>query len=130
MLCSIYKITNNINNKIYIGQTWSSIKQRFSEHSYAPKRCKTHLANAFRKYGSKEFNIELGYNLNEGGSYGKHSPESIEKTRQGNLGQKRDNEFKAKRKLHMLIHNPNNLPGVKEKQSLARKNYWANKRRW
>ena len=30
----IYKITNNINDKIYIGKTLSSIEKRFSEHKH------------------------------------------------------------------------------------------------
>ena len=48
----IYKITNNINNKIYIGCTINTIEQRFREHK---SRCKTQthkskLYNSFRKY--------------------------------------------------------------------------------
>lgn len=57
----IYKITNNINNKIYIGCTINTIDQRFSEHK---SRCKTQthkskLYNSFRKYGVDNFSIEL-----------------------------------------------------------------------
>ena len=28
----IYIITNNVNDKVYVGQTYRSIKERFSEH--------------------------------------------------------------------------------------------------
>jgi predicted GIY-YIG superfamily endonuclease len=31
-ICSIYKITNSVNKKIYIGQTWKSIENRFAQH--------------------------------------------------------------------------------------------------
>lgn len=57
----IYKITNHINQKIYIGCTISSLKKRFEEHLY---RCMktdiaTKLYNSMRKYGIENFEIEL-----------------------------------------------------------------------
>lgn len=59
----IYKITNNINNKIYIGKTLhSSIEERFQEHKkdYNKKRCeKRPLYDAMLKYGIEHFTIEL-----------------------------------------------------------------------
>lgn len=55
----IYKITNLINNKIYIGQTIHSINQRWNNHlSNARKGSKLHLYEAIRKYGSHNFTIE------------------------------------------------------------------------
>ena len=56
----IYKITNTINDKIYIGQTCTSIQYRWYGHkkdalSY---RRNGHLQNAIRKYGFENFNIE------------------------------------------------------------------------
>lgn len=56
----IYKITNTINNKIYVGKTTTSLKQRFNEHCKFAKLNKhsTHLANAIRKYGKENFKIE------------------------------------------------------------------------
>ena len=56
----IYKITNTINNKIYIGQTIKNIENRFKEHVYAAEhtRLNTKLANAIRKYGEENFKIE------------------------------------------------------------------------
>lgn len=56
----IYKITNNINNKIYIGQTVSKIKRRWAGHknSALNKRTNTPLYNAMRKYGVENFTIE------------------------------------------------------------------------
>lgn len=58
----IYKITNDINNKIYIGKTVSSIKQRWQEHcnEYKRKRAeKRPLYSAMNKYGIEHFHIEL-----------------------------------------------------------------------
>lgn len=57
----IYKITNIVNGKIYIGCTIHSLKRRFSEHLY---RCEktdinTKLYNSIRKYGIESFKIEL-----------------------------------------------------------------------
>jgi group I intron endonuclease len=54
----IYKIINNINNKIYIGKTINDIKKRFACHkSNANSNKNTILCKAFRKYGSENFSI-------------------------------------------------------------------------
>lgn len=95
MIKAIYRITNLINNKVYIGQTIHPNK-RWQEHQ---QRAKTHYDNypihlAIDKYGAKNFSFEIlewtedydneearlineynsispnGYNLIEGG----HSP--------------------------------------------------------
>ena len=57
----IYKITNQINGKIYIGQTIHSINERFQRHISDAEsgRLNTHLARAIRKYGKENFKIEL-----------------------------------------------------------------------
>lgn len=58
----IYKITNDINDKIYIGKTEFSIEKRFKEHcSDAFDRDKEQrpLYAAMRKYGTEHFHIEL-----------------------------------------------------------------------
>ena len=98
----IYKITNKINQKIYIGQTWRTIKARFAQHKCS--KSNMHLYNAFNKYGKDNFSIELfgqcydqetadfiesaliefynstnrniGYNIREGGDNSKRSSES------------------------------------------------------
>lgn len=55
----IYKITNLINNKIYIGLTKTSLKLRWQRHYGDAKRCKTRLLQlAIRKYGQENFKIE------------------------------------------------------------------------
>ena len=57
----IYKITNDINGKIYIGKTMNSIEKRWKEHcnDYQKKRYeKRPLYSAMNKYGLKHFHIE------------------------------------------------------------------------
>ena len=56
----IYKITNIVNNKIYIGKTVRTIKSRFSRHINDAEsgRLNTHLSRAIRKYGKQNFKIE------------------------------------------------------------------------
>lgn len=56
----IYKITNCLNNKIYIGQTIRPIQQRFERHiNDAIHKIKdTHLCRAILKYGKENFKIE------------------------------------------------------------------------
>ena len=60
----IYKITNLINNKVYIGQTFRSIEVRWQEHlrhgfntnNFEYNR---HLYKSMRKYGKDSFVIEV-----------------------------------------------------------------------
>lgn len=56
----IYKITNTINNKIYIGQTIRPVKQRFNRHiNDAYNKIKdTHFCRALCKYGKDAFVLE------------------------------------------------------------------------
>lgn len=98
----IYKATNKINGKVYIGQTTDSLASRRSGHMYeARHRNRTYFYHAINKYGSEGFiweqiaeattkeeldqleidlinqynstNPEKGYNGKEGGSRGKNS---------------------------------------------------------
>ena len=60
----IYKISNDINNNLYIGQTVYSLQRRFSGHCYASTTPNHADANdpihrAIRKYGVEHFHIEL-----------------------------------------------------------------------
>ena len=111
----IYKITNKINNKIYIGQTIRSIEKRWKGHWMDIKRVNTYLSKAMKKYGKENFIIEEidganslselnykewiyihklnclapnGYNLKEGGRNGKMSKITREKMRSNKLGKK------------------------------------------
>lgn len=102
----IYKIVNNINGKIYVGQTTKTLlEERFKEHRKPTSNCR-YLLNAFKKYGIYNFefimirnclnyelnaleimNISLhkslvpnGYNLRQGGiGGGKHNEETKKK---------------------------------------------------
>ena len=57
----IYKITNSINNKVYIGQTTQNPKKRFKQHMYEFKRNKqpTPISKAINKYGIKNLIQEV-----------------------------------------------------------------------
>ena len=58
----IYKITNDINGKIYIGKTEFSIIKRLDEHihdAFRERNEKRPLYAAMRKYGAEHFHIEL-----------------------------------------------------------------------
>jgi len=108
-ICNIiYILKNNANTKVYIGQTWQSIKDRW----YGGYTGCTHLQRAIDLYGKNNFyyefimlcgtqetanywedyfidkyksdNPEFGYNLRKGGSRGKHSLETIEKIKESN----------------------------------------------
>ena len=56
----IYKITNLINQKAYIGKTVNSISERWKEHKRDCKRFSDRpLYRAFNKYGIDNFKVEL-----------------------------------------------------------------------
>lgn len=113
----IYKITNKINGKVYIGQTTQSIEKRWKGHYskafYEQKS--TVIYNAIRKYGPENFTIEEidganslselnylethyiykyeslapnGYNLSSGGRNKKHHYSTIIKLRNNNNNNK------------------------------------------
>jgi len=102
----IYKITNKINGKIYIGQTIKSIYTRWLSHISRSKNKITAIGAAIDKHGKENFIVEeidganslselnykeefwiyklnsvypFGYNLNYGGKNRKHSEESKRK---------------------------------------------------
>lgn len=56
---TIYKITNQLNQKSYIGKTESSIERRWKEHQYESSRHPNRaLYKAINKYGLDNFKIE------------------------------------------------------------------------
>ena len=62
-MIGIYKITNNINNKIYIGQS-INIKRRWYDHKYkafdeSDISYNSALHSAMRKYGVENFSFEV-----------------------------------------------------------------------
>lgn len=56
----IYKITNKINNKVYIGQTTKTVRERWLRHmsDAISGRLDTKFACAIRKYGVENFSVE------------------------------------------------------------------------
>ena len=56
----IYKVTNIINGKLYIGQTTRFIQDRWERHinDALSNRLDTHFARAIRKYGPENFVVE------------------------------------------------------------------------
>lgn len=119
-LCGVYKITNNVNGKVYIGQS-VSIQTRWKEHINSLKRgdsrC-TLLQRAWNKYGEENFTFEIlelctedmldeieikyiniynscnqGYNIESGGNVNKRLSENTkELLRQSHLGKKMSEE--------------------------------------
>ena len=51
----IYKITNKLNGKPYVGQTTRTLEERFLEHSKAD----SYPGRAIRKHGKENFSIEI-----------------------------------------------------------------------
>ena len=57
----IYKATNTINNKVYIGQTVNTLEYRANQHlreTKSKKRHNTYFHNAIKKYGFDNFYFE------------------------------------------------------------------------
>lgn len=123
-LCGVYKITNNVNGKVYIGQS-INIKNRWKDHINAlnrkNSRC-TLLQRAWNKYKQENFSFEIlelcledelddveikyiefydainnGYNIEPGGNKNKHlSEETKQKLRESHLGKIASDETRKK----------------------------------
>ena len=53
----IYKITNRVNGKVYIGQTIRSLEHRWSQHCSNSSGC-IYIHRAINKYGKENFTVE------------------------------------------------------------------------
>ena len=110
----IYKITNKVNGKVYIGQTRQTLKQRWSQHC-CQDAC-PFLHNAIVKYGRDQFTVEQidsantqeeanakekywieqygsaneekGYNLALGGAFGNFNDATRQKMSESHKGEK------------------------------------------
>lgn len=112
----LYRITNIINNKVYIGQS-NNPEYRWKQHKYDSQRTEPiqYIHRAIAKYGISNFVFEViagcktqedtneveslliiqydsrskehGYNLMVGGSHGGHSEETKQKQREATLQQ-------------------------------------------
>lgn len=75
-MIAIYKITNLINNKIYIGQSWN-IKKRWHEHrNYKTNK---HLNSSILKYGLDNFSFKILQELNSEGELTQYRLNELEK---------------------------------------------------
>lgn len=80
----IYKITNKINGKIYIGRTKKDILVRFNEHCLAASNLTIDVHNllviqqAIRKYGKENFTLELVFECETFEEYETKEQEFIE----------------------------------------------------
>lgn len=54
----IYKITNKVNGKVYIGKTINSIEHRWKQHIEKSKKLDYPFYKAIRKYGPDNFSLE------------------------------------------------------------------------
>lgn len=60
---SIYKITNLVNDKVYIGKTTKEPSKRFKAHcTSAASGSQLLIHNALRKYGVENFKFEVIFN--------------------------------------------------------------------
>ena len=54
----IYKITNLVNGKLYIGQTTQDLQTRWYKHCHSSSGCVA-LHNAIKRYGKDNFSVEV-----------------------------------------------------------------------
>ena len=125
----IYKITNKIDGKSYIGKCVGSIEKRFQRHCRPSSGC-IKIKNAINKYGKENFeveelevcentevlskrevywikhynSIEKGYNLTKGGDGGLPNEEVREKIRKYRTGKKASQKTKDKMSKNRTGH--------------------------
>jgi len=123
--CGIYKITNVVNQKIYIGGS-RAIYNRWTGHKCTLRKSQhrnEHLQRAWSKYGEQNFKFQIilectaeeinkeetrliqehqtlnrnyGYNIDAGGDSHNQSEETKEKIRKSTTGRKHTKESKRK----------------------------------
>ncbi len=139
MVGYIYKYTNTINGKVYIGKTYR-IKARQVEHKSKSTSCDTYFHKALNKYGYDNFTFEIiaqtdnddslnfleklyirkykssqhefGYNLTGGGegTLGfHHTEETRQKMSKSRKGAKRSDETKQKMRDSWKLREPRDM---------------------
>jgi group I intron endonuclease len=129
MLNTIYILRNRANSKVYVGQTWQSLTERF-DNAHGYDNC-LYLSRAIKKYGKDNFYYEVmtfcstqetadywescfiakldacnrdkGYNLRSGGSRGLQSEET--KKRMSDAQKGRIVSEDTKKKLSEILRN-------------------------
>lgn len=143
----IYLIRNEINGKVYIGQTVRSFDERY-RNDITKNTHNEHLRRSIEKYGienfyvDKEFDVAFsqeeldrledlyiktynatdkryGYNKKFGGSYGKHTEEIKKKISLANKGKQRSEE--TRKKLSLVNKGKKLSEETKSKMSEKRK---------
>ncbi len=139
----IYKITNILNNKSYVGQTIRSIEKRWAQHCSNKEQCVL-IHQAICKYGKNNFIVEQidsatsleelnkketehilsnntlspnGYNLNTGGGNRRWSEESKQRMSQSHSGKTLDEEHKKNISISVkkvFSENPEKLDGARK----------------
>lgn len=147
----VYKITNLINGKVYIGQTRGSVDRRFKRHCTASPGKRFAIWHAITKHGQNNFKVETidsastleelndkerywikyydstdrnrGYNLNEGGGAGAlPSAETRKKIGDAHRGRKRPPFSKDTRmKISLAAKGRKASSETKTKMSATRK---------
>jgi len=65
----IYKYTNRVNGKVYVGKTSRPLNERYREHKYRAKSGRNlHWANAVSKWGLDAFDFEILCEVSEADS--------------------------------------------------------------
>lgn len=137
----IYKITNKLSGKCYIGQTVQPLNYRWRVHCRRKEGCSA-IAEAIHKYGKDAFTIEEidsysnledlnnaeefyidwfnsivpnGYNLDSGGNNKRHSEQTITKMRESAKGRTLSKEHREKlSKAHM-----NKVPSLETRKKMS-----------
>lgn len=143
----IYKITNKLNGKRYIGQTKKDAEQRFREHVYSKR--KFAMCLAIQKYGKENFEITIlahcnslkemnhreqyyirlfntlspsGYNLRSGGSVSPITEDAKKKISFANKGKSYPHTKESKQKISLANSNRVWKTESKNKLSIQRMN--------
>lgn len=148
----IYKATNQINGKVYIGQTVNNLKQRKDRHIYdSNSSCGYHLHQAIRRHGADNFRWEVlcccftveglnemevyfialydsfksGYNMTTGGLNCRMSNETKAKIGKAGLGRKHSKATKQKMSKWRIGIKYSEATKQKISEATSGKNNWC-----